>query len=90
MIGLARLKLLLRRVITLVEFCRDCGRHQPMLWQAEDKLWEEVTGRTDGGGVYCPECFSRRADRMGITLRWVPQVDWTYRTLRYKPSRDGS
>ena len=75
MIGLARLKLALRRFTTLIEFCRDCGRHQPLLWTASDELWREITGRKDGGGVYCPECFDRRARALGITLRWLPLVD---------------
>jgi hypothetical protein len=61
-----------RRLI--VEFCKDCGRRQPLVWWADDALWLEVMGSI--GGVACPECFDRRALRAGISLRWQPVVEF--------------
>jgi predicted RNA-binding Zn-ribbon protein involved in translation (DUF1610 family) len=37
------------------------------------KPWD---GSSEGvGGVLCPKCFDRRAWKLGISLRWVPQVE---------------
>lgn len=58
----------------LIEYCDDCGREQPLVWWSEDPLWTHVTGIRDGGGVYCPECFDRRADALGLLLQWRPTV----------------
>jgi hypothetical protein len=64
--------------ITVIEYCDDCGIRQPLVWTVSDPLWNEVTGResvlTDGGGVYCPSCFNRRARANGLLLRWWPVV----------------
>jgi hypothetical protein len=65
----------LARHTTIVEFCKDCGVQQSLVWTASNQLWAEVSGRGDGGGVLCPICFDRRAQRLGYLLRWVPQVD---------------
>lgn len=62
----------LARVMLINEFCHDCGRRQPVYWAAGDDLWAAVTGRTDGGGVLCPDCFDRRALAQGRLLVWVP------------------
>ena len=65
------------------ETCQDCGR--PYLhWRADDRLYGEVTSRwprPDGesaSGLFCLACFSRMADRKGMTIMWVPRrfEDW--------------
>lgn len=70
---LARCKSLLARFVAVVEFCHDCGREQPLIWHADDALWKAVHG--DGGGIYCPECFTKRAEAKGF-----PIVYWTAAT----------
>ena len=52
----------------LIEFCKICGRQQPLVWHAPDHLWLVVNGRE--GGVLCPECFNRQARKKGYWLRW--------------------
>lgn len=69
------LKTLLAKVTLVIEFCRDCGAQQPVVWTAEDKLWVEVYGNQHDyvfAGVLCPSCFDKRAQKLGIYLRWVP------------------
>ena len=66
------IKTWLARHTLITEFCHDCGRTQPLVWHAPDDLWADVMGRTDGGGVVCPECFDKRADGLGLLLRWTP------------------
>jgi hypothetical protein len=68
-------KKVLCRFVTLIEFCRDCGRQQPITWHVDDELWAAVSGRTDGGGVLCPECFDRRAWKTVGMLRWTAVRD---------------
>lgn len=63
----------LARHRTIVEFCKDCGVEQPVVWTAPDGLWVEIWG--NAGGILCPTCFDRRAERLGYFLRWVPQVE---------------
>ena len=53
----------------LIEFCKVCGRRQPLVWHAPDPLWLDVIGRKDGD-VLCPECFTRAARVKGHWLRW--------------------
>uniref|UniRef100_A0A6H1ZYV5 Uncharacterized protein n=1 Tax=viral metagenome TaxID=1070528 RepID=A0A6H1ZYV5_9ZZZZ len=53
----------------LIEFCKVCGREQPVTWYAPDVLWAEVVeGRCN---VLCPECFNRLARRKKIYLWWT-------------------
>lgn len=59
---------------SLIEFCKRCGRKQPLVWHAPDKLWLEVTGST--GGVFCPECFDAKAKAIGLSLSWRPRFDY--------------
>jgi hypothetical protein len=59
------------------ETCQECGRPY-FLWRAADELYSEVTGRVSrngesAGGLFCPACFDRMAERRGITLEWVPR-----------------
>jgi hypothetical protein len=60
------------------ETCERCGRAY-FLWHAPDDLWSQVTGHPQregdiAAGLYCPACFDRKADRLGITLKWRPEV----------------
>lgn len=60
------------------ETCERCGRSY-FLWHADDALWSEVTGHRQregdiAAGLYCPACFDREAERLGITLKWRPEV----------------
>lgn len=65
----------------LIEFCDDCGIKQPLVWRADNALWAEIIGKPwDGGregpgGVLCPTCFDRRAERLGILLNWTAVVE---------------
>ena len=77
-----RFKLFLCRFILLCEFCGKCGKHQPLVWTADDDLWNELNGGPNG--VLCPECFDKEADRRGIFLRWKPHVE--FRTPAVTPT----
>lgn len=61
----------------LIEFCRRCGRKQPLVWRAEDDLWRLLNDGKDGG-VFCPECLDARANAMGIALIWTPTLDYIF------------
>jgi hypothetical protein len=54
------------------EICCRCGRPVARWigswWQAPDDLWMEVVG--DETAVWCPRCFTERADELGIWTRW--------------------
>lgn len=71
----------------LIEYCRDCGVRQPVVWWSPNELWAELTGQplaADMGGVLCPNCFDRRAEKHGIWLRWHPVVDYRRHGARSK------
>lgn len=53
----------------LIEFCKVCGRRQPVVWNVPDVFWWEVTGSRHG--VLCVECFNRRATEQGWFLIWT-------------------
>ena len=68
---LARLKTFLSRHMLLCEFCRRCGRQQPLIWWcADDALWERITG-WKGNGILCPECFDKLARDQHVLLRFL-------------------
>jgi hypothetical protein len=67
-----RFKHLLCRYRCIIEFCRVCGIKQPLVWTADDKLWQDVTGINNGSGILCPRCFDKQAISRGIYLRWIP------------------
>lgn len=58
---------------TLIEFCKTCGRRQPLVWTATDELWLAVVGSPNG--VRCPECFTKEAWKLGLFLRWRSEVE---------------
>ena len=76
------LKSKLARYLTVIEFCHDCGREQPVIWWCEsNELWAEVAGQDYvekpyyAGGILCPKCFERRARKKGILIRWIAAED---------------
>jgi hypothetical protein len=52
------------------ERCQDCGRDYP-LWRAPDKLYK-LTILSDGG-LFCPACFSDRAEAKGFHIRFMAE-----------------
>lgn len=50
-------------------YCSDCGGLNPV-WHAPNVMWNRVMGgpcaQGDPGGVVCPSCFIRRAERAGF------------------------
>lgn len=68
-------KVWLARHRLIIEFCKECGRTQPLVWWCDDDaLWERIWGTPGGGGVLCPGCFDRRATADGMLLIWRPEV----------------
>jgi hypothetical protein len=62
------------------EACQECGMPY-LLWWAEDDLYATVTGRgrysngESAPGLYCLDCFDRKARKQGIRLCWKPEVN---------------
>lgn len=55
----------------LIEYCQICGVRQPISWWCQSKeLWMHVAGSKNA--VLCPTCFDKRAEKLGIFLRWHP------------------
>lgn len=58
------------------ESCQECGREY-VLWWADNDLYDAVTGLGNRGGcspgLFCPDCFDRKAEKNGICLRWRPE-----------------
>lgn len=51
------------------EICGQCGRSFPIVWWAiDDETWLRVNGAQNGS--MCVPCFDRKAQEMGIHLRW--------------------
>ena len=70
----------LAKCCLVIEFCKDCGVEQPIVWTAKDNLWVEVVLKSTPDGheipnVLCPACFDRRATKLGYFIRWVPRVE---------------
>ena len=65
------------------ERCQVCGMNYLIVWKAPDSLWLELTGRRDGSGLICPQCFDILAREKGIELYWVCAesefLDWAGR-----------
>ena len=59
------------------EHCSCCGRTYINIgwWKADDYLYAKITGKVDGSGLYCPDCFGLMARKKGILLRWYPEID---------------
>ena len=64
-------KTLLARFVLLAEFCHRCGKRQRLVWHAPDDVFARHRG---GYNVLCPDCFSRHAERHGLSLVWDPKV----------------
>ena len=52
------------------ERCNACGRPYLTIYRVPDDIWAKVTGRTDGGGTWCPTCFEFVATEKGYSLYW--------------------
>lgn len=55
--------------------CQDCGVDNPV-WFTPSGLWNRVMGgpdaRDDPGGLVCPICFMKRAEKAGVVpTAWV-------------------
>jgi len=54
--------------------CQECGGGENPVWFAPHDLWNRVMGgedcKDDPGGILCPVCFIRRAERVGIKEIW--------------------
>jgi hypothetical protein len=59
------------------ESCQECGRPY-LLWWADNELYDAVTGLGARGGcspgLFCLDCFDRKARKQGVTLRWKPEI----------------
>ena len=57
------------------ENCLWCGKPYLLVWQTSDGLWEKVTGKSDGSGLSCVDCFTAMAEERGIILYWTCSED---------------
>lgn len=48
------------------ETCVECSRPYAYIWAAPNHLWNEVS---DGAPFLCADCFSRRAESLGYSIR---------------------
>lgn len=55
----------------LGEYCQSCGEAYSQCWSADDALWKDVTGRDDGSGLLCMQCFDALAQGKGINVVWT-------------------
>ena len=46
--------------------CQQCGRRDGLDAAVTDALWEQISGRTDGGGLLCLWCMDALAAEKGI------------------------
>lgn len=52
------------------EHCEDCDQaYSRTIWHAPDELWATLVSE-HGAGLLCPGCFSDRAKRAGIRIRY--------------------
>ena len=61
------------RFLLVHEFCHDCGRKVRTVWTADNVVWSGVMG--EDTAPRCSSCFTRRAERHGLFIRWVPQIE---------------
>ena len=54
--------------------CESCGHLYSPSWRAPDEIWNKVVGVTDGGELYCVDCFSEIAEQKNINLYWECEV----------------
>jgi hypothetical protein len=73
---------------SLIEFCKRCGRKQPLVWHAPDELWLAVTGQT--AGVFCPECFDALAREKGMAVVWRVLFEYSFTPKKCSLSRQKS
>lgn len=51
--------------------CQECGGKN-IGWYADNWLWNLVMRGKEG--IICPDCFSKHADELGITI-WFKAID---------------
>jgi hypothetical protein len=66
----AWIKCRLMRWFLVDEFCRDCGARIELIWTASEDTWARYAGANQP--PLCPTCFTDRARRASVLLRWVP------------------
>lgn len=63
------------------EICNHCGcpvgRCTGSWWKADDALWIEVNGRSEG--VMCPPCFTEACKAKGFVIHWKTVVEFRHR-----------
>ncbi len=50
--------------------CQLCGESYNKCWSAPNYLWKRITGKKDGSGIRCIDCFDKKAREMGMILSW--------------------
>lgn len=78
-------KQILCRHFIITEYCHDCGIEQPLVWWSDNEPWSELMERPlepNMGGICCPECFDKRAEAKGVSVRWLATLDY-----RFDPNR---
>jgi hypothetical protein len=59
------------------EQCAVCGRQYEYVYRVPDDVWAKITPSDNPeGGLLCIDCASKRAEEMGITLRFHGKVEW--------------
>ncbi len=53
-----------------METCQNCKKQYGYIWRAPDILWEEISGRDDGSGLLCIECFDELSRKKELYLYW--------------------
>lgn len=67
------------------EYCQKCKKPYLSIWGAPWQLWNKVTGRLDGRGLFCMNCFDKIAMKKGIELHW--NVHERKPTIKYTVSK---
>jgi len=57
------------------EHCMRCKQLYTTVYRVPDNIWEEISGRRDGGGSLCPTCADRIAAEFGFSLYWEAGED---------------
>jgi hypothetical protein len=53
------------------ETCQVCGRRYDLSsWVASTEMYVAVKG--NGGGTFCPRCFTDMANAKGLRILWTP------------------
>ena len=47
---------------------KSAAQKQPLVWSTNNDLWFRINIKI--GGVLCPNCFNKKAEKIGIYLKW--------------------